>query len=494
MFRNLINTTPFTSEVANSIFEDRIYGYHYNGDTTFVATLRAVLDSRLGDGESVRLVFNTTNYGTRHIRDNSVAPMLRAMIQCDIDIPGTFYINNFGASSSAEENNSACTKFVKEHFIEQHPGWVYVEKATVFFRKIFAVTCFINPETKSVVVFTEAMDTRKMHYLQIGIPALMPWYFGEVHPVTEEETELFKSLREKTSEQYEACLAKFAEKYDFETLKVKTLLAGFEHRYERRRRDELRSQVENIMEQINNYQRRIGEFLRQKAYFDTTLFGLELKLQGDSDDSEIMDYFLSNKSVSLVSVDQDSMLFIAKGYVTYFDEEQARSVIDNRNSSVYMPDGRRCNNYINEEDMKKLMEAIFIDQTLKMRFCAAYKFQLDGEVAAQANYAFGGEYSTYMPNPHIQRYRCLGTYGKAINECLKTRNYIGAIEQCVASVKSLNFGDSIVMGQFIGTIYGLSGYDWNNRCIELPDGSVVRPKDAVAYLNRQTDGAASEEA
>ena len=88
-----------------------------------------------------------------------------------------------------------------------------------------------------------------------------------------------------------------------------------------------------------------------------------------------------------------------------------------------------------------------------------------------------------MPNPHIDRYNCLGNYERTINSMLLEHNYIGALEQCVASCKSLNWGDSTVMHVFMDTMYGSGHY--NNQCIELPDGNIVNPKDAIKWLEKQ---------
>ncbi len=88
-----------------------------------------------------------------------------------------------------------------------------------------------------------------------------------------------------------------------------------------------------------------------------------------------------------------------------------------------------------------------------------------------------------MPNTHIDRYACLGNYNTEINRMLQNGNYIGAIEQCVASCKSLNWADITVMRTFMETMWGNSVY--SNRCIELPDGRVVNPADAIHWLEEQ---------
>ena len=135
--------------------------------------------------------------------------------------------------------------------------------------------------------------------------------------------------------------------------------------------------------------------------------------------------------------------------------------------------------------MKKLMYAIFIDQTLRIKLCSAYKFYLNGNVEGLSGHRYGYEFRECTPNTHIDRYSCLGNYQRVINECLRRNDYIGAIEQCVASCKSLNFADSTVMSEFMSRLYGISNYDVNIKCIELPDGRVVEPKDAIAWLNEQ---------
>ena len=81
----------------------------------------------------------------------------------------------------------------------------------------------------------------------------------------------------------------------------------------------------------------------------------------------------------------------------------------------------------------------------------------------------------------------MGNYKQTINTLLQNHNYIAAIEQCAASCRSLNFGDSTVMSEFMKRIYGMSDRQSrvNMRCIELPNGSVVYPKEAIEWLKAQ---------
>ena len=164
----------------------------------------------------------------------------------------------------------------------------------------------------------------------------------------------------------------------------------------------------------------------------------------------------------------------------------AERVINNKDSVVYFPNYRDLSGRVSLEDMKLLMTAIFIDQTLRIKVCAAYKLVLGKEVVGTSGYDFMYGYEEYMPNPHIQIHGCLGNYRPKINEFILRSDYIGAVSQCVASCKSLNFGDSVVMGEFMESLYG-TRTSLNNKCIELPNGSTVTPKEAIVWLKKQEE-------
>ena len=138
------------------------------------------------------------------------------------------------------------------------------------------------------------------------------------------------------------------------------------------------------------------------------------------------------------------------------------------------------------------MYAIFIDQVLKLRFCCAYTIRLGERVTGMRGYDYNESCDTYIPNPHIDRYSCLGNYERTMNERLMENDAIGAIEQCISSCKSLNFSDSTVMEVFMDRMCGRDGYK-HNKCIELPDGSVVDMNGAIEWMKEQERAAQEAE-
>lgn len=486
MFRQSISQTALTSDAANSYFE-HIRGENFNGDITFLSTLRALIAPRMSDGESLYLKFDQSNYTGDVIRGNQPKRLITSLTRnFDISQPGIIYIHS--VQSVRQEDNTMCLDVIKSNFARAYPGWYRLSRVTDLFRNQFYTLCFVNPELKSVVVFVDSLSVSKMHYLQCAILGFFPWYFSPEKGVTQEEMDLINTLRAKNPNEYSACIVQLAERYDFRAAKIKQQLAGFETVYERQECERVRNTIAKVDVDINRYNQEIDEQLTYRRELEIKLLGLETKIASSNEDSEIMDYFLRNKKLDLDYVDNTTLAFIVKDYISYFDEDVAKRVIDNEHSVIYSPDGRACNNYIRANKVKELMYAIFIDQIIRIKVCAAYSFSLTGNVRAQQHYQFGTEYAGYMPNPHIQGYSCMGNYVTPINNCLQKRDYISALEQTIASAKSLNFTDSTVLAYFMRNLYGLGEEEHiraSHKWFELPDGRCVTAAQAADWVWEQ---------
>lgn len=473
MFKQSISVTPLTSESANLCFQN-ITGEDYCGDTTFIATLRALVAPRLPEGESLHLYYGSSDFHSSAISEMDTTQMVRMICDGMYVNRNAIYIHSL--KNREEASNVACIELLKNSFAEVYTGWEYVSKVETFYHKSFRVICFVNPEMKTVALFVEQLNLQKLHYLQMATLAILPWYFNAENGVAEIEMELLKSLRERTSEHYAECLKKIASGYDFETARIKNLLTGFEIKYERMEVEREKRELNNIDEQLRRLDESVASYLFSRNEHCIRLMGLQQRIAEGGGQSEIMDYFICNRKLFLENVSDTHMYFCVRDYLTYFDEEAASTYIKSKRSYFYS----RCGGKLTEDAMKKLLTAIFIEQEIKLRFCAAYVFDLNGCVVAQQHHRFGPEFDDYRPNPHIDRYRCIGNYERTINNALKKRDYIQALEQCVASAKSLNLHDSPVMEEFVSKFCANGGSSF--KCLELPDGRVVSPVDAIAWI------------
>lgn len=479
MFKTSIASTPLTTDAANSYFKN-ISGQTFGSDNSFLATLRALVAPRMKEEDSIFLRFNRSDYSSSQIANVPIEHVVSAICSSYelSEARNQIAVHSF---TSDHESNLSNMRAI-EKLPACYSGYYQLDKVKAFYRKSFSVDCYINPELKNVIIFVDNLDNKKLHYLQVSILAFLPWYFNPEEGVSDIEMQLIYSLRESSPEKYQNCLAKIAEQYDFRTARIRQLLSGFETRYEKIEVENVRNSIRSTDTTINQYNDEIGVLLGRRNELCIRLMGLERKIAEGGEDSEIMEYFLCNNRLVLEDVTDTDMYFCVKDYLTYFDREMAEQYINNDRSFVYS--NHRGDSI---EKMKKLMYEIFVSEEprLRIKVCAAYRFNLNGNVGTQGGHRFSYEFSDCMPNPHIDRYNCIGNYERTINQLLMNRDYIGALEQCVASCKSLNWGDSIVMETFMSTMWGSSGDGYNNKCIELPDGSVVKPNDAIKWLEQQ---------
>lgn len=476
MFRDIVNETALTTQTANEYFAGRIWGDKVRNDDTFVATLRALLYSRIPADEYLSFRYQRTSKDkTYYSNVDSRDALLNTTGYYDLDEVPESCIIYHRCDHTDPLANEAAIDYIDQTFLKFSSGWERVSRVTDFFIKKTKVLCFINPEKKSVFLFTGSVNMRMYHYIQCGIFAMLPWYFARENGATEDELSVIKSLRESEPASYLDALKNIASKLDFRGMKIRNALHGFESATFQQALDNTASQIDSIRNQISRLYASAREKLAEKEELEIKSLGLMAKIKDSSQNSEYMEYFLANKNLTLVESDGTTVGLIARGYITFFDEEAAKVMIDNETGVMY-----RDGTSYSTRDMKKLLYAVFIEHRIRMRVCSYYRLSRDG-VRVQSNYSYGAEFDDCTPNPHIDRYVCLGNYEEAINILLHEADYIGATEQCMASCQSLNFSDLYVMREFAERLHELNPSK-NVRCFELPDGSVVNPKQAIEWL------------
>ncbi len=475
MFKDVVRNTAMTTESANDFFYGRIVGDTLENDCSFVSTLRALLCNRIQGGEVVRFSVYSAHKTAYFYNTHNGVDAVRSTV-------GIFYDEDFRANriyyhritSESPEGRLAALRCFENSFTQAYTGWERVERVTDFFVKKIRVLCFINRNLKSVYLVTGPINMRMYHYIQCGIFAMLPWYFDREKGVTQEEMDIINSLRENDSSKYLTAIEAIAKKFDFRAKRIRELLYGFESQAFKQQLERNSDEIDNIRNLIADYYRAAREQLAKKEELELRSVGLMAKINESGDSSEYMDYFLANKNLSLIDCTGAQVSLIAKGYIMFYDEEMAEDMINNVYGAMYTGDMRHST-----EHMRKLWIAVFVDKKIKMKVCAYYSLSRTGVIVRQ-DYRFGPDYDDCTPNPHIDRYTCLGSYEEAINTLLNEGDYIGATEQCLASCQSLNFADYYVIKEFA---LRMNEEDRVNvRCFELPDGRVVGPGDAIEWL------------
>lgn len=484
LFRNCISESPFVGEIADSMFPN-IDGYSWRDDLSFLSTMRALLPSRMGTDDKIRLTFCDTNVDAYAKDAINNIDFVRG-ISSDNGYRGdglenALIVHNVVGTS---EKMDLAFSAISSLFSDVFEGYQKVEKVSAFYQKFFRVICFVNVEKKNTVLYVENLDNRKLHYLQVSIVVFLPWYINKDNKLTEDEMTLVKSLSKSQPNTYTEYLGKIASAYDFRAARIRKYLDGYEKRIEERMIEEQRATVSDIDCRINDLTDELSRYFRELEDANIRLIGLEEKSRsGDGEDSEFMEYFRCNKALDVHRVIGDKIYFTVTGYLDYFDRACAERTINNKNSFVHSDAPSKEK----DRDMTMLLNEIFVNPNprLKIKVCAEYMINIvDRQCDAVKGCSFTTIAPDHMPNPHINNYRCIGNYRIPISDALRRNDYIGAVEQCVASCSSLNWTDGVVMGSFMRE----QMFSSKNKFIELPDGASVNVDGAIEWLKSQEAG------
>lgn len=482
MFSEVVTSTPFTTEDAEYIFKDKIpLVYLLGNDVSLTSTLRALIAPRMPAGRTLQVYsLEYSNGGHPELNDIIPSDMVYsedAFCLASVSIPGF----------SADENEAALRE-IRSQFAAKYEDYEELEMVEGYFQNSFPMLCFVNRELRSTMLVLLRLNTRKLHLLQVALLAMMPWYYdpSDKTSATPEEIELLRSLnRSDGMGVYLGSLNKFIKKYGLREARIRRLMDGFETRVDRQRMERVRAEMEDQTNEINSYNEAIIRCIRRKNESQITLMGLLEKIaEAETHDSELMGYLIRNARISVDSTDGPRLTVIAKDYFEYYDEDMVERCLNNVYSDVYY----RAPSPAAANDMVRLLRAVFIDKKAKIRTSAAYTLELGGGVSGQGRFDDGVMYDDSIPNPHIYYYECLGDYSRTLNQMMFENDYIGAVDQCLASVRSLNWGDSAVMNRFFADMY-----EDSFRCVELPDGKVVFPTEAIEWLSSEEKRAKEEE-
>lgn len=494
MFSKEITGLTLTSRVASNLFQN-INGDNFREDVSFLATLRALLYSRVPKEESVTLQYHTSNYRTSQIGDASPRDCVRAFLKGTYALDG--YSGNLTIHSfeGSDADNAACYDRLDEGMQQVLSGYKSVTDLSAWIENEakFKAKIYICEEKRNTIIFTDKLTMKKWHLLESLVTRYFPWYFSSA-PLTEEELNLVKTLSKRYAPNYENAIEEFAKRFDFRAEIIRSKLKGFESQFDRRKLNDVRSRIESIESQMRELESMFSNYYREMNECRIQETGLLDRINNASDDeSEMMEYFLLNKSIHLMDVSGGRIEFVVATTMANFDPDAAESMIRNKRSFFYIDNdnGNEFAGRMTVEQIERLFKEIFLKETLKLRLCAAYRLDFNnGTYAGIANYSFPRDViMDHTPNQHIQAYHCLGQNEKTIRQSMRANDYVGAVAACVQSANSVNVTEGATCGKMMRRLFSTD----IGAVIQLPDGSTKTPLDAVKWLEEQDVKAKKEQ-
>ena len=502
MWSTRTRQTALTSPAANWFFQNeniQISDERGGSDSTMLSTLRFLLNGKtetgsvrvlgVSQGESVEdsnIAYRLRRFYTRGNRDTDSFLM---MVECresadnikeaiertyslqptDGNLLSEGTVLDFGTVSVNSEGEEVPLKLK------------YQPALTFFFGGKFGVYAFLDTERRIALAITSVLNTQKYHWMQAVLPMLMPWYWadenGEIN-IGPEAFALLEKLNSQDVDGYLQILQEFADRLEIERKYNDEKLKGFLNIAQTRALNNAREDVERYRRRADELMEELGSVtrsIREKLAYVT---GLELATD-DTKASEFATYISNNSAVKTILFDDNFMRILCHGHMEYYDTDPLEDYLENKRSMIYAnTDGTKLQGKI-----EKLLRALFIDETLRIRVCAEFDINVaENRVRAKQGADYPEAFRDYYPNPHIEGYGCIDGYVSTMAQYVAEGNFVGAVEQCIASTQTMNFHDSTVCGRLIRDF--VSMYD-TRECIMLPDGSYTTIEKAIEYLEKE---------
>ena len=490
MFIQEVRGLTLTSAVADTLFQN-ITGTHFGFDESFLATLRALVYDRIQKEESVTLKFSNLTIRKNDCENTTARDLVRYILRRSGILDGdTGVLCVYSLDGNDEDAKATLAVIDKNGLTPAIGGFKSIEKIAQYFSQKcrFDARVYVNEDTRNTVVLVNHVTLKRWHCIQGMIPLYLPWFFND-KPISEKEQALLLTLQKRYEPEYRKLIEEIAQKFDFRTEALKQQLKGFETEFEREKIETVDRQINMELDNIERIRRNFQQHYQTLQELQIQKIGLETAARngGGEESNETLDFFLHNKALELVERNKGRLKFIVKTTINNYDPDLFDRAIRNKRSFFYIDywSHRPYPGNWTPDMIERLMTAIFSDEKLKLRVCAAYYVDFrEGSYGGFKEYDYPRNIRlTYMPNQHIDKYRCLGNNEQYIWEAMRKHDFVTAIMQCLSSAQNINFSEDNT-----GTFFMQVITSKDPGCIiELPNGEAVTPIDAVKWLEDQDE-------
>lgn len=361
-------------------------------------------------------------------------------------------------------------------FLEKHEDWE--ENVSIReFVKEYAEIYVLQHKTKPQVIgfFPDNHALECFHLFQAFLPKYLPSLFQE-HPLTTEELKFLTTLTKPVSNFYLKAVSEAENLFDFSEYMQKLIM----EKIFKKMRDKKIKEANRAWELAKDDM--MKAFERYKEYCDLLQKATEKKemaiLQRD-DHQELVDYLSIRKDVKLIGDDVNGFKIAVYTTLDLFDSDLYERMKENL--SVLVLNKILYSNVAKESFLRFTDHCFSENADCKIHIQGAYQINLNGSAYACTCKNQSWENKNIGFNPHLEQHRCSGNYGPMVNDFCISGDFIGAIEQITASVKSINFAEvSATVVPFL-----VDTYNDNRPCIEMANGELMTMKEAIAFLDKE---------
>ena len=244
------------------------------------------------------------------------------------------------------------------------------------------------------------------------------------------------------------------------------------------------TEVENQRNYISDIERNYSDAIKALKNLIIIYEGMKVTEVMDKPEEDLVEYLATNKSIHNLKIANGKLSFTVATLLNNFNENAWQTfstrgfIYDGQYKTANLLDA-----FSNKTNRKILLDSIFSEMPeFSIKIAGNYSIDLNNYYVQSAR-GFDYQnadplYKTYMPNPHLEIFACLGGYKNRVISALKNGNYISAIELCCASAGSINLEETDqTFRPFLGWL--LSSRE---KVLRRKDGVEMTPEEALIYL------------
>lgn len=420
--------TMLTSNIGDLLFGD----WHSFGEKT-VESLFRYISIKHGEGDNPCLVRGYALGYFSNAKDINFANTIKELPSQNINIL-------LCSTEESEISKISCDNSWVELNTPQAPMSEYLSKTS-----LSRAFCNFN-ERKTFIVANSVNDEWMRRFCSV-LFKLLPWIYVN-GKVPDDEVEIFRLFSQKSfdGDRFAKIVNEAAEKFGVRDLSLKKALQGWENSITDILIEEKRDAEKSYLSTIRRAEEDLATYLNALSRVQKQLEAL-ISVQRDETD-RVYQFFKSHKQLHIVDKRSNSegsvLRFAILDTIEFYDFDVFKAVYDNPRS----PLGRA------PKVLRELFWGLYGLNKGVIKAEAVFDLTNLSSLLPVYKVTSGEHALTHIRHPHLYHHACLGGNKNYILKYMKDGDWDLAIEQAIASVKNINFGDSVVLGEFVQDLAG----------------------------------------
>lgn len=348
----------------------------------------------------------------------------------------------------------------------------------VFLSEVIKTRVFCNLKIEKTVIVVTRTPTYQWYSRFCSVLfRLLPWIYVD-GKVPDDQIEVFRLFAQEKFDwnKFKKIIDEAATRCNLREIALRKTLCGWENSIRGSLINEAKETVTNQMAAVHSAELRLGACLDKLAVAQNHLKALSLLPSDDS--NSVYQFFATHKQLHVISKrhggNTSTIMFSILDTIEFYDYDVFSAVYNNPSS----PLGKA------PKDIRDVFWGLFGINKGVVRVEALFDLNNLSSLIPAYRGISGECNDTHLPHPHLYHHACLGGNKNYILKYMKDGDWDLAIEQAIASVKNINFGDAVVLKEFIGDVQNRMT---DCKFIIADNGDEMTPVEFLDYITQNEE-------